>query len=60
MLFGETGGVIALYNGKTGHRFSVLRGHSSYINTLAFSLDGKYLASGSDDGTVIVWDMAGK
>lgn len=31
-------------------------GHSNAVNTLTYSSDGKTLASGSRDGTVIVWD----
>lgn len=33
------------------------RGHESYITSLAFSPDGKFLASGSRDGTVKIWDL---
>lgn len=32
-------------------------GHSGTINALAFSPDGMYLASGSDDESVIVWNL---
>lgn len=35
---------------------SVLRGHSASINALSFSPDGQYLASGSDDGTIYVFE----
>jgi WD40 repeat protein len=40
-------------------RFPVLctlRGHSSYVFSVAYSPDGKHIASGSDDRTVKVWD----
>lgn len=34
-----------------------LRGHSQRVSALACSLDGALALSGSDDGTVIVWDL---
>ena len=37
---------------------SVFRGHSSYVNDVAFSPDGKHLATGSDDKTARVWEVA--
>jgi WD40 repeat protein len=38
-------------------RRGVLRGHEGAISDLAFSQDGRYLVSASDDTTVLVWDM---
>jgi WD40 repeat protein len=34
-------------------------GHSNSVSSLAFSHDGKFLASGSMDGIVQVWDVYG-
>jgi WD40 repeat protein len=37
--------------------YRFLSGHSSAVTSVAWSPDGR-LASGSDDGTIIVWDLA--
>jgi RNA polymerase sigma factor (sigma-70 family) len=37
----------------------VLAGHGGHIRSLAFSADGKFLVSGADDTTALVWDLAG-
>lgn len=34
-----------------------LKGHSSNINCVQFSKDGKYLVSGGSDNTVRVWNV---
>ncbi|MDC0713896.1 protein kinase [Stigmatella sp. ncwal1] len=39
------------------HGFAtVLRGHTQHINDIAFTADGRYLISASDDHTLRVWD----
>ncbi|MEH2460246.1 nSTAND1 domain-containing NTPase [Nostoc sp.] len=53
--------VAALQSASYGIRESnTLEGHSGAVNTVSFSPDGKFIASGSDDKTIIVWDSDGK
>ena len=47
---------IQLWDVDTGEDLGTLAGHTEPIETLVFSHDGKTLASGSEDGTVLLWD----
>ena len=48
---------IRLWDVTTGKNIAVFWGHPTDIQDLAFSPDGKILASGSYDGTILLWDM---
>ena len=43
---------------RAGQELLVLRGHEEGVSAAAFSPDGARIVSGSDDGTVRVWDAA--
>ena len=47
-----------LWNVENTELVRTLKGHGDYVRSVAFSPDGKRLASGSYDSTVKVWDVA--
>lgn len=65
----ETGAVIVGTNGRNDIYAYIpdesdppkllrhFRGHSGRVTSLATSVDGKYLVSGSDDSTICVWNL---
>ncbi len=50
---------INIYDVSATRFISTLNGHEGAINTLSFSPDGRFLASGSRDMTGLVWKVAG-
>ena len=54
---GLDSGDIMILDAITGSSKLVLSGHVRGVTSLAFSLDGTLLVSGSDDDTIKLWDM---
>ncbi len=48
---------IWLYDTATYQEMDLLTGHTNYVGSVAFSPNGRTLASGSWDGAVILWDV---
>jgi WD40 repeat protein/serine/threonine protein kinase len=45
------------WDAKTHKEFRTLKGHVGYVWKVTFSPDGRYLASGSWDSTIKIWDL---
>lgn len=54
---GQADGQIFLVDMSTLEEITELRGHNGSVDHLAFSLDGRYLASGGIDGTIRIWGL---
>ncbi len=46
-----------LYSQEDDYLFTVLKKHGGGVNALAFSGDGKFLASGAEDKSIYIWDF---
>ncbi len=49
---------IQIWDVRTGQELRTLTGSSRYVHSLAYSPDGKLLASGDSDQTIHLWDAA--
>lgn len=54
---GAAHGMISIWNLETGQWQRSIEAHSSPVLSLAFSADGKWLASGSQNKTIKLWDL---
>ena len=55
--FGGKGGILYLWDLKHNEKPRSLTGHTEHVWSVAFSPDGKQLASGSSDNTAQLWDV---
>jgi WD40 repeat protein len=60
LLASSDGQVLHLWETATGKEIRTFRGHRGDIDFLAFSRDGRRLASTSSDSTVLIWDTTGQ
>ncbi len=54
---GTSEDLVRLYDMSTGEIIAIFEGHNSWVSSVLFTPDGKALASGSYDGTILVWDL---
>jgi len=53
----RVGGLLQVLDVENGREVWQLKGHTETVHAIAFSPDGKRLASGSADSTIKLWDM---
>lgn len=49
---------IVIWDWQAGKPWLTLEGHTDIIENMDYNADGSLLASASDDGTIILWDLA--
>ncbi len=57
---GDSRGIIKLWNWETGDCLAITPGHRNLIWSVAISSDGQWIASGSQDQTLRLWQLSPK
>ncbi len=52
--------VVRVFDTETGREVGRLKGHDAPVRSVAVTPDGKTVATTSDDGACLVWDLAGR
>lgn len=58
LVFGQSNGLVQLYNTDTGAQLRAFNAHSGFITDIQFSPDGTLLATTASDRTIKVWEVA--
>jgi WD40 repeat protein/uncharacterized caspase-like protein len=56
----EAIGQVQLWDVATGQEIGALKGHGKGVTQVAFSRDGRFIASSSSDNTIKLWDVAAR
>ena len=56
----EATGQVTLWDVATGGQIGILSGHGKGVSQVAFSRDGRLLASSSTDNSIRIWDVASR
>ncbi|WFC98911.1 hypothetical protein MYAM1_001644 [Malassezia yamatoensis] len=58
LISGSADSTLIVWNARTGQKLRRLRGHKGIVNSVACTRSGRpMVASGSDDGRVLLWDL---
>lgn len=53
----DAGGQIYIWDFATGKLEKIIEGHSSFVSTVSFTHNGRFLVSGSIDNSIALWDV---
>lgn len=55
---GEANGIVRTFAARTGQEVQRLKGHAGRVTCVRFHPSGDHLASGSEDGSVVIWPLS--
>ena len=52
---GSTNNTVSIWDSKTGEKVNVYEGHTTPVNRIVYSSDGKFMVSASRDSKIHIW-----